>query len=205
MEEYIIENLIDAEIGKKLKEYLTEKRYDHTIGVCKTALRLSGIYGGDREKLLMASLLHDVARDLSIEEMREIIKTGGRYEHISPIVVNNPLLLHGYAGRVIAENIFGVKDLEVLNAIEIHTTGSINMSLVDKIVFVSDYIEPGRTFRGVKRARELADRDLDRAVLYIIKETLKRLIMKGEYILPCSFELYNHWVITERMMGENGR
>src|SRR5699024_88986 len=101
---------------------------------------------------------------------------------------------HGPAGAYYAKETFGVTNQEVLDAIYQHTIGGEQMSLVSKIVFIADYIENGRDFPGVSEARELANQDLDAAVIYKIKQTLKHLVDREERIYPGTLTVYNQWM-----------
>lgn len=101
---------------------------------------------------------------------------------------------HGVVGASFVERELGITDEEILHAIRVHTTGAAKMSLLDKIIYVADYIEPGRVFPGVKEARELALIDLDEAVAFETKHTLAHLIEQEQQIYPKTIETYNRWV-----------
>ena len=101
---------------------------------------------------------------------------------------------HGVVGASFVERELGITDEEILHAIRVHTTGAAKMSLLDKIIYVADYIEPGRIFPGVKEARELALIDLDEAVAFETKHTLAHLIEQEQQIYPKTIETYNRWV-----------
>jgi len=176
-------------IAKKLPEYITEDRMKHCFGVMKTAAELAEKYKADRGKAEIAGLLHDVARDLELAQMVSLC--ADRVKNLNDYVKQNKLLLHSCAGRVLAERDFGIRDKEILSAIEKHTTGSSNMSLLEKIIFVSDYIEPSRSFRGVKKARKLAYSDLNSAMLYIYRSILIHLLREVRYICIETLEGYN--------------
>lgn len=174
---------------------ITEKRYLHTLGVRDTSLLLCRKYQCSQQKAEMAALLHDIARDLPVEKMVELLQMHGFRKSAYPGVEHNPLLLHAHAGKVIARTEFGVQDKEILQSIELHTTGGESMSLLDKIIFVADFTEPGRTFGGVENARELADTDLDRAVLYIYRFILRHLLKKEVFICKNTLLGYNEIVL----------
>lgn len=180
---------------KGIKEYITEERFRHSIGVMDTAVRLAGIYGCKEDKVEIASLLHDVARDMPLEKMQYIIRKKGLDFRDSEVIMNDPLLLHGYTGKVIAEERFDIHDQEILRSIELHTTGGECMSLLDKVLFVADYIESGRAFIGVKKARILAYRNIDSAALYIFKSLLIHLLRKGVFICKNTLLGYNELIM----------
>jgi predicted HD superfamily hydrolase involved in NAD metabolism len=179
----------------RVRGLINEKRYLHTLGVRDTALLLCRQYGCSRKKAEVAALLHDIARDLPVEKMVELIQTNGLWKGEYSVIEHNPLLLHAHAGRVIALTEFNVHDVEILQSIELHTTGGESMSLLDKIIFVADFTEPGRTFRGVEKARELARMDLDRAVLYIYSYILRHLLKREVFICKNTFLGYNEIVL----------
>ena len=177
------------DLYKKLTKYVTQDRLKHSVGVMKTAASLAELYKADKKKAEIAGLLHDVARDLKLEDMLSLCSD--RIDKTNKYVKNNKLLLHACAGRIIAERDFGINDADILSAIEKHTTGSKDMNLLDKIIFVADYVEPTRSFRGVKKARKLAYRDLNRAMLYIYRSILIYLLRKNRYICIETLEGYN--------------
>jgi len=179
-----IENLYE-----RVSNYVTSKRLEHIFGVMKTAGELAERYGADKRKAEIAGLLHDVARDLELKEMISLCKE--KYDDLDEFKKKNKFLLHACAGRVLVEKEFGINDPDILSAIEKHTTGSKNMSLIDKIIFVSDYIEPSRSFRGVKKARLLARKNLDRTMLYIYQSVLIYLLRELKYICIETLEGYN--------------
>ena len=94
-----------------------------------------------------------------------------------------PQIIHSHLGRVMAKNLYGIDDEDILNAISYHTTGRPNMSDLEKIIFLADYIEPMRNFDGVDVARKLAKKDLDSAMYFALNNTLKFLVEKDKYIV----------------------
>ena len=136
-----------------LEHSLTEKRLRHTAGVVQTAIELAHRYSADAKKAQTAALLHDCAKYLPEEKLLSMSKDP---EKIMPV-------LHSEVGAILAEKEFGISDPEILRAIKLHTTGDADMSLLDKIIYLSDMIEPSRSFPGVEELRE--DGDLDDRVL----------------------------------------
>ncbi len=187
--------LEEKEIIERLAFYLNKKRIEHTLGVRDVAERLANQYGADVKKVRIASLLHDIARDLSLDEMVKLVNSENN--NLNKAVLKNPLLLHAYAGVIIAKRDFGIDDIEILNAIRYHTTGKKNMDLIAKIVFIADYIEPDRSFRGVKKARKMAFRDIKETLLYIYKSLIKHLVSQKRYICIDTIEAYNCLVFTD--------
>lgn len=167
----------------ELRNLLSEKRFAHTLGVATMAGRLAERYGENPERAELAGLLHDSAKELSLEEMKVWLFKAG-YE-VDTEVSQSRALLHGPAGAAFAKMYFGVRDKGILSAIYHHTFGKSAMSLLEEIVFLADYIEPNRHFEGVDRIRELAWVDLDRAALAGFDSTIGHLLaIQAEIYAP---------------------
>lgn len=165
------------ELLEILEKELPKKRYLHTIGVADVASCLSMRYGEDMKKARLAGLLHDCAKCLPDQEIYECSRQAGI--EISEVEKRQPFLLHAKLGAFYARTRFGIVDDEILTAITYHTTGRPNMSRLEKIIFLADYIEPGRKeIPGLLRIRELAFYDLDQAVYLTLENTLSYL--KGQ-------------------------
>ena len=168
-------------IEKSLQSLLSPHRYAHTLGVMHTACALSMAHSYPMTRAQIAGLLHDCAKYLSNDQLIEIAKKRGLL--ISPGEEKAPQLLHAKVGALFAEEIYGVQDPAVLRAIRLHTTGSPAMGLLDKIIFVSDYIEPGRDRAPhLSDIRQLAFYDLDLAVTLILEDTIAFLEASGAEI-----------------------
>ncbi len=162
------------EMEKKLKNELDDSRYRHTMGVMYTATCMAMAYNYDLKKAQVAGLLHDCAKCLSDKQKIKLCK---KYKiKISKFEMNHPYLIHAKLGAFLASKNYGVKDQDILNAITYHTTGRENMSTLEKIVFIADYIEPGRhkAFR-LDVIRKLAFHDLDECMYEILTDTLDYL------------------------------
>ena len=165
----------------KLKSKLTEKRFIHSIGVEYTAACLAMRYGADVQKARIAGLLHDNAKCLPIEDK---LKKCEKFDlPINECERKNPDLLHGKLGAYYAREKYGIKDQEILDAITYHTTGRPAMTLIDKIIFVADYIEPNRKIIfELPEIRMEAFTDIDECVIHILKNTLEYLDGKTDII-----------------------
>ncbi|WP_078413840.1 bis(5'-nucleosyl)-tetraphosphatase (symmetrical) YqeK [Priestia abyssalis] len=174
-----------------VKEQLTEHRYIHTIGVMETSIELAERYGGDVKKAELAAIFHDYAKFRSKEEMKQII-----LEQNMPkdLLVHNMELWHAPVGAYLVEKEAGITERDVLDAIRYHTSGRPNMTLLEKIVYVADYIEPGRVFPGAKEVRELARQDLDKALIQSLRNTIMFLLKKNQMIYPDTIFTYNSLV-----------
>lgn len=182
------------ELREKIKDILSESRYNHSVKVEEVSYDLALIHGEDTLKASIAGILHDCAKHLSGDEL---IKECEKYQlKISETERKIPRqLLHSKLGAVYAKEIYGITDEDILNAIEFHTTGRPAMSKLEKIVFVADYIEPCREILpNINYIRETAYEDLDEAVILISKQTLEYLSQKGFMIDPMTKETYNYYV-----------
>ena len=150
---------------------------------------LAHVHGANVWHANLAALLHDSAKWMSTEELRSEIK---RYEiRLDPIEKQNPSLLHPFIGVKIAIEKFAVTELEILEAIRNHTTGSPSMGIVAKILYVADFAEPTRTHKDVDVVRELAYTDLHRAVHQVARREILYLLEKGVLIHPNTLHTYN--------------
>lgn len=163
-----------SKIRKSMKKKLDEKRYEHTLGVAYTAAALAMRYGEDMNNALVAGLLHDCAKCMTNEKRLSICE-----KHNIPITKaeeKNPFLLHAKVGSFLAMKKYGVTDKDVINAILNHTTGRPGMSLLEKIIWLADYIEPGRKHApNLEQIRRVAFEDLDKALLMALEDTLDYL------------------------------
>lgn len=171
-----------------VKEKLTSGRFTHTIGVMETAIRLAEQYGADVKKAELAAIFHDVAKCMPIIELKEIMEKN----HLSlDLLQFNKELWHAPVGAFLTKHEYGIDDEDVLQAITYHTSGHEEMNLLDKVIYVADYIEPNRQFPGVEKARELANKDLNQALLYALKNTVTYLIEKEQSVYPLTVKTYN--------------
>ena len=163
-----------AEYEKKLKKYLDKDRYRHTLGVMYTAAALAMAHDDDMEQAQMAGLLHDCAKCIPNKKKLKICKK--QNIRISSVEKSNPFLLHAKLGAYIAKEKYQIEDEEILSAIRWHTTGKEAMSELEKIVYIADYIEPGRN-KAPRLAwiRKVAFEDLDEGMYYILKDSLSYL------------------------------
>ncbi|AGN37189.1 bis(5'-nucleosyl)-tetraphosphatase (symmetrical) YqeK [Bacillus sp. GM2] len=171
-----------------VQEQLTEQRYIHTVGVMETAVKLAERFGADVKKAEIAAIFHDYAKFRPKEEMKQIILDGG-----GPLEVLDfhHELWHAPAGATLVKTEVGITDEDILSAIRFHTSGKPNMTLLEKVIYVADYIEPGRRFPGVEEVRTLAEEDLDLALIQALKNTITFLISKNQAVYPETVATYN--------------
>lgn len=173
---------------ERVRAELTEHRYIHTIGVMETAIELAKRYGADVKKAELAAIFHDYAKFRPKDEMKQIIID---QDLGSELLLHNEELWHAPVGAYLVEKEVGIFDSEIINAIRFHTSGRPNMTLLEKIIYVADYIEPGRHFPGVDEVRELAKISLDEALIKAIHNTIVFLMKKKQAIYPDTFLTYN--------------
>lgn len=165
------------ELHQQLKENLKPKRFLHTMGVVDTATKMALKWGCSLESCRLAALLHDCAK--YVDDDKKLALCAKYDVAVSKIENNNPELLHAKAGALLAYESYRVYDDEILSAIYYHTTGKPCMSLVEQIIFVADYIEPGRHHSDkLPYYRELAMEDLNKVTAHILKDTLEYLESK---------------------------
>ena len=161
-------------LQNKMKKVLETKRYEHTLGVAYTATNLAFVYEIDTKKALVAGLLHDCAKCLSHQKRISVCKKNEI--DISDVERDNPVLLHAKVGAFYAKEKYGIQDEEILNAILYHTTGRPDMGILEKIIYVADYIEPHRKkLPKLSEIRKIAYRDIDVAIYMILENSLMYL------------------------------
>ena len=155
-------------LRKEMEKELTAKRYEHTLSVAYTAASLAMVHDANTESALIAGMLHDCAKCFSAKKLISLCKKNNL--PVTDIELQNPTaLLHAKAGSFLAKEKYGIDDEDILNAIKYHTTGRPNMSKLEKIIYISDYIEPGRTHAAnLKQIRKTAYEDLDTALFRIL-------------------------------------
>ena len=174
-------------IEGRLQSALSIKRYIHTKGVVREAQKLAQKYGADVEKAKLAALLHDCAKCYPEDMTRRFCKE--YHVEIDDCIKEQIDLAHGYLGAKVAKREYGIDDKEILDAIRYHTFGRKGMTLLDKIIYIADYIEPNRKdFDGLKEAREMAYIDIDKAVKLALEQTIEYNEKKGRIIHPMSLE-----------------
>ena len=193
MSDTVRQNSYDLkELRKLIKEVQSAKRFEHTKGVEYTSAALAMRYGASMEDALAAGLLHDCAKCLSDDKQLSVCEKHGI--SVTDAEKKNPFLLHSKVGAYLAEHKYSVTNQDILNAVRNHTTGRPGMSLLEKIVFVADYIEPGRKEAAdLTHIRKLAFEDLDRALLKILEDTLKYLKEAGSEMDPRTHETWEYY------------
>ena len=179
-------------IDSYLNENLKPSRCKHIEGVTNTAVSLAMANGYSLNKAKLAGMLHDVAKNLTEDELLDFCKEN--HIEVTKYERRAPYLLHAKVGAKLAEDKFNVRDFDVLNAIRFHTTGREAMSLLEKIIFVADFIEPNRNMSSdLPELRYLAFNNLDECIYRILKSTLNYLKISGKPIDIMTEKAYNYY------------
>lgn len=180
---------------KTLKKYIDAGRFEHTEGVMYTAASLAMRYGENMEKALVAGLLHDCAK--CIPDHKKVKLCHKNKIAVTVMEEKNPFLLHAKVGAYIAREKYGVRDEEILSAIACHTTGKPDMSLLDKIIYIADYIEPMRSKApNLADVRKLAFQDIDLALFKILSDSLAYLRNSPEKLDTMTVQAYEFYKNT---------
>lgn len=181
----------------QVSKILSAKRLQHSVGVSKTAEKMAECFGCDQIKARIAGILHDLAREIPPQELLQRAQAFG-------IVVNDmekaePILLHGPIAAQLAKAEFQIDDIEILQAIFLHTTGGPHMSPLDKIIYLADVIEPNRNCGDLEELREMAYIDLDKALLMALDQSISYILAQGRLLHPASIEARNELLIKKCM------
>ena len=165
-------------INEYIEKNYSAERKKHTYAVYDTAVELSGIYGADAEKAGTAALFHDLFRGVPQQTLNYYV----RHLNMEDKYYDKANLAHGKIAALLMRRDFGVDDEDVLNAVNFHTTGRAGMSLLEKVVFLADAIEPGRDYPGVEEVRAAAYRNLDDACLLCMEKTIEYITARGFFV-----------------------
>lgn len=193
-------------IREALKASLKPGRYEHSLSVSFTCMALAMRYGYDLDKAEMAGLLHDCAKCYDNDSIIEACRKKG--VELTEGELQAPSIIHARLGAQMAKDKFGVEDPEILSAIACHTTGKPDMSLLDKILYIADYIEPRRyKIKELPSIRRLAFEDLDQALFQIMEGTLRYLNESGTYadiMTQNAYQYYKKLMCTQKEEQKKG-
>ncbi len=181
-------------LKKELKKYLKEDRYKHSICVMEMSEKLANHYNVNKQKVMKAALMHDLAKELPFDELKKYIIKNSIY--VSKIEMSVGVTLHGKVAADICRKKYGF-DKEMCIAISNHTTGKPKMSMLEKIVFIADKIDETRKYEGIEELRKLAFKDIDEAILQNIDNTISNNMKKGRPILEESIKTRNYILINK--------
>lgn len=185
------------QIKEEVRKAMSEKRFNHSCGVAKRAVELARIYGIDEEKAQLVGIAHDIAKEMPKQEAIEYAKENNIV--FDEIEQNEPGLWHSKLGADICEKRFGFTK-EMKQAILYHTTGSINMSLLDKIIYIADKTEENRTTPALVMAREVSNQNLEEGLLQVAKRAIEYSLAKDSLIHPDTINLINKIIMNRNKL-----
>ncbi len=181
------------QMRQTLKHRLSARRFEHSVAVCETAVKLAERYGCDIEQAKLAGLLHDCARDMP---RNTLLRTAQAFGIVVGSIERRELsLLHAPIGARLAQTVYGITDPEIITAIATHTVGGPNLSLLSMVIYLADYIEPNRSFPGVDKLRSLAQTNLRSAMLESYDHSIQYIISRGGLIHPATVEGRNELLL----------
>ncbi|GAB3050647.1 bis(5'-nucleosyl)-tetraphosphatase (symmetrical) YqeK [Virgibacillus ainsalahensis] len=179
-----------------VKPLLTKERFEHSLRVAETAVKLAKLYDESEEKAELAGVCHDYCKYRPLEKMKKQILESSLPKDLLQF---HHELWHGPVGALLLEKELGINDKSIQNSVHYHTTGRANMSKLELIIFLADYIEPGRSFPGIDEVREMAEQDLIQACWMTSKNTIQYLMKKNVPVYPDTFHAYND--LTKKLNG----
>lgn len=179
-----------------IEKNLSDKRRAHVYGVAETAKALAEKYGCNSEKAETAALFHDMFRSTP----EEILNMYVRQMNLDTVYINNANLAHGPIAAVIMKRDYGIDDEDLINAVRYHTTGREGMSLLEKIIYLADAIEPGREYPGVDELRKIAETSLDKACLASMERSIKYICERGFFLHEDTIKARNDLLRKESNM-----
>lgn len=190
------------EIENDVKSVLSEYRFTHSLGVVKKAVELAKIYGVQEETAKKVGIAHDIAKEMTDEEMLEYVKNNNI--EIDEIETVKPSLLHGKIGADIAAKKFGFTQ-DMINAIKWHTTGRENMSMLEKIIYVADKTEENRkgTRFNLEKSRELSTQNIDETLIFLMNEFITYNVKNEWLIHPETIKARNDLLLNEGKIHKN--
>jgi len=171
-----------------VKEKMSEKRFNHVLGVVDTAVHLAKMHHIDVNSADIAALIHDVSKEQPLQQTAGLLRIAGLESYLE----HSDKVWHAPMGALFSKEVFGIEDEDVLNAVRYHTTGRPQMSAVEKVLFVADYTEPNRKFEGAQIVRKLWH-DLDSAVCEILKQKVEKVQALGLGMHPDTLSAYDYY------------
>ncbi len=194
-----------AELMKQVKINLADKphRYQHVMGVLETAVAFGKQFDLDIEKLQQAALMHDMTKYYTFQQNKEIIRDN--FENADNILKEyNEQILHGFSAMINAKQAYNITDEDVLNSILHHTIGAPKMGIYEKIIYLSDYIEPNRKYDSCQKVREIAKTNIDLAVYTAMDDTIKYHEAKQIKIPKLAYQARQYYKgLLEEQHGKN--
>lgn len=191
--------MTESEMIEKLRLTQKERRFNHTLGVAAEAERLAPLFGVDIKKARLTALLHDCAKNLDEKTGQDFNTICEKYGVVLDEYAKvEKALVHAFLGAAVARVDYGVEDSEILDAIYYHTTARANMTPLEKLIYIADMTEAGRTIEQADEIRKLVEQDTDEALAYAIGCSIKHVIRKGTLIHPDSVSARNYIIEHRR-------
>lgn len=201
---YILENGVyfkskNEQYRQLVSSRLSSYRANHSFCVAESAVELCERFGGDKEKAYVAGLLHDVMKEEDNNTQLQYMQKVGII--VSTLEKMSPKLYHAISGAAYCRFVLGIDDDEIISAIRYHTTGKQNMSQLEKIIFLADFISADRSYDDIEVIRDKAKKSLDEAILYGVQYTIKELADKEAPIHEDTLALYNQLTLDRKRQG----
>lgn len=180
-------------IKKLLRSRLSQKRYDHSLRVAKTSLKIAVKYNlnfGDKKKLYIASLLHDLLKESSPRMLKK--ENWNLDNYLEDTYDKFPQIWHGFMAAKLIKNL-KIQNKKIINAIKNHSTGNKNMDIISQILFIADAVEPGRNYVERKQIYQIAEKNLNQATSIIINNLIKVLKIGNKKIHPNSLKCHSFY------------
>jgi len=175
-----------------LQQRLTAPRFYHSLCVMEEAVRLAHQLGADEEKARLAGLLHDVTKNTPNEEQLALLRENG--VSLTPLEVSAPKLYHAMSGEVFLKEKLSITDSEVLSAVRYHTTARANMTLLEQVLYIADFVSVDRDYNGAEELRQTAHTDFCEAMKQALGYTVSELVERRAPIHPDTIAAWNEWV-----------
>lgn len=176
-----------------IKGRLSKKRFEHSVNVSRQAVHLAKLYGADEDKAELAGLLHDIMKEETGESQLCYIRA--RMRRPSDALLAVPKVWHGFAGAGYLKKELRINDKEILDAVAYHSTGRVNMTLLDKIIYLADYTSAERDYNGADEMKKIVEHSLDKAMLKALGYTLESTSRARRPVHPDTFYAYNEYAI----------
>ncbi|MDR2395597.1 MAG: bis(5'-nucleosyl)-tetraphosphatase (symmetrical) YqeK [Endomicrobium sp.] len=191
---------LEKQIFDYLCRHLSPARFEHSYNVAMLAIELALKHNAKVMSAQIAGLLHDCAKNVDVKKFISLLKKQKNARFFLNIYKFSPHLLHSFAGEIIAQKEFNIKDKDILNAIKNHTLGRTNMTKLEKIIFIADYCskDRGSKYKDAKTIRSLAKENLDKAFIKVLKEKIRHLIYNDNWICPKAIDTWNFYVCKDK-------
>ena len=185
---------IEQKIYNYLSDNLKPERYSHVLAVNDLAIKLAKSYKLDVVKVSVAALLHDCAKNMTLEENVKYIKKNNlKIKYADFVIKYLPQVLHSYIGADIAQKKFGVKDKEIINAIKNHTVGRVGMSEFEKVIFIADALSLDRKYKKTFVSKKIMFGDLDKTFKLVLQNKIKYVVSNFKVLHPDIIKIWNYY------------